>query len=104
MRICSAKDVPVPEKEVLLACECDECVAVLDCGCQDASERETGESDTGFAYIDVCLSSHQLCFCTPANNLFMQGLFSFDYAQGDEVIECNVVSTHSSDFLSSENS
>ena len=60
MRIPSGDGVPVPEKEVLLACECDECESVLECGCQLASEKETGEPDTGFAYIDVCFNTSRL--------------------------------------------
>lgn len=56
----SGDGVPVPEKEVLLACECDKCVDPSKCGCQDASERETGDPGTGFAYIDVYFNPSRL--------------------------------------------
>ncbi|KIM86527.1 hypothetical protein PILCRDRAFT_307091 [Piloderma croceum F 1598] len=62
-----SRDIPVPNIEYLLACECAECVSAVSCSCQLSSDRD--DLPESFAYVN--------------------GLFTFELPQGAEVIECN---------------
>lgn len=92
----SAPDVPANDHlaDILVSCECGECVDAEECGCQDPSELTDGVGNKVFAYskrVDTKFSAS-----APTPLIFIciavtQGLFNFNLPSGTEAIECNAV-------------
>lgn len=90
----SAPDVPANDHlaDILVSCECGECVDAEECGCQDPSELTDGVGNKVFAYskrvdtrISASTSTPLIC------RSVTQGLFNFNLPSGTEAIECNAV-------------